>query len=664
MQAALDHALPGATPAQAPEAAPLLACALAALRDLVDERAAARGPPCVRLLEDAWSRCGGSRWTAAYRSALACPAPEDAALVALAHDLRLGDCELLAAVLAAAVEIDTAVANALAWLQAPIGHARPTLGMLAAACAPLAGGEETAVLDALLGGRGFREGVIALAEGDTPLAQREVRMPRTALALAIGSDAIDPLRVAEAALDGARDALTRGQAAHLARAARALDDLCPALAIRGSDAQESAAAASAIADALGLRAIALREPAWPDALAWWCVRMRRLAVVRISPGPGDSVAIAPPPAPGARLVVLAGPDGAITMNGVPLPEVRLAIPDAQERAQAWRRAGWDAEASRMLGERYRCGLGRIATLSRTARFLAACDAASHPEAVHVGRAAAQIDASVLHDAGVAAASADHAPAPIVTPRVRADLDRVLARCRVRERLAGALGRDARCSVKALLAGPSGTGKTMAARWIAGALGLPLMAVDLAALTSKWIGETEKNLARLFARAEDACAVLLFDEADSVFGTRTDMHTSNDRFANNQTNYLLQRIESWDGIVLLTTNARQRIDPAFVRRLDAIVDFPAPDVTERAALWRMHLGTRHALPEELINRIAVACDLAGGHVAGACATAHALALDGQRLLGWDDALAALRAEYAKLGMPAPALSAAAGLGRVR
>ena len=125
--------------------------------------------------------------------------------------------------------------------------------------------------------------------------------------------------------------------------------------------------------------------------------------MRISPGPGDSIAIAPPPAPGARLVVLAGSDGAITMNGVPLPEVRLATPDAVERAQAWRRAGWDEEASRVLGERYRCGLGRIATLARTARFLAACDGASRPEAVHVGRAAAQIDASVLHDAGVAAA---------------------------------------------------------------------------------------------------------------------------------------------------------------------------------------------------------------------------------------------------------------------
>jgi hypothetical protein len=637
---------------EAREAAPLLACALAALRGLVDADAVTRGPPGARLLEDAWTRCHGARWPEAYLEALESPAAEDASLVALVRDVGLAPAEALAVVLAAAAELDATVASVLAWLQAPVGRARATLGLLAAACAPLARGNDAAVLSALLGGRALREGLLTLVERDGPLTQAEVRMPRTALALVTGSGALDPERVAEAGCDETADLLTHSQRAYLARAALALDDRSPALLVRCGDAQEGDAAAQTVADALGMTPVELREPAWPDALAWWCARRGRLAVCRVAPAHGETTVIAPPPAPGARLVVIAEGEGAITLRGRPVPEVRILPPAADERARAWQRAGWPAEASATLGARYRCGLARVAALSRTAGFVAACDGVAPPDLSHVERAAAQIDASVLHDAGVTAASTERVPPPIVTARVRADLDRLLARCRVRERLADAIGGGARPSVKALFAGASGTGKTLAARWLAGSLGLPLMSVDLASLTSKWIGETEKNLARLFARAEHACAVLLFDEADSVFGTRTDMQSSNDRFANNQTNYLLQRIESWDGIVVLTTNARQRIDAAFLRRLDVIVDFPLPDLAERAALWRMHLGTRHALGEESINRLAVACDLAGGHVAAACAAANALALDAGRAVRWDDVVGGVRGEYAKLGMQAP------------
>ena len=139
-------------------------------------------------------------------------------------------------------------------------------------------------------------------------------------------------------------------------------------------------------------------------------------------------------------------------------------------------------------------------------------------------------------------------------------------------------------MRALLVGPSGTGKTLAAGWLATRLGLPLYRVDLASVTSKYIGETEKNLAQLFARAEHAEGVLLFDEADSLFGKRTDVKEANDRFANAQTNYLLQRIESFDGIAILTSNSRARFDSAFTRRLDAVIEFPPPGPEERRALW--------------------------------------------------------------------------------
>ena len=172
------------------------------------------------------------------------------------------------------------------------------------------------------------------------------------------------------------------------------------------------------------------------------------------------------------------------------------------------------------------------------------------------------------------------------------------------------------------------------------------------MTSKYIGETEKNLAELFARAEHAEVVLLFDEADSLFGKRTDVKDSNDRFANQQTNYLLQRIESFDGIALLTSNSRSRFDAAFTRRLDAIIEFPLPRPEERRALWLAHLGEHHRLDVGEINRIAASCDLAGGHIRSAVLAAAALAGVRGDAVGYEDVVVAVEAEYRKLGKAVP------------
>ena len=183
---------------------------------------------------------------------------------------------------------------------------------------------------------------------------------------------------------------------------------------------------------------------------------------------------------------------------------------------------------------------------------------------------------------------------VASTTLRADLEALILRCRAREDLADGLGAAAltryRPGVRALFTGPSGTGKTLAAGWIATKLALPLYRVDLASVTSKYIGETEKNLSQLLARAEQAEVILLFDEADSLFGKRTDINDANDRFANAQTNYLLQRIENYDGVVVLTSNSQARFDAAFARRLGFIIDFPAPGPDERRALWQSHLGT--------------------------------------------------------------------------
>ncbi len=168
------------------------------------------------------------------------------------------------------------------------------------------------------------------------------------------------------------------------------------------------------------------------------------------------------------------------------------------------------------------------------------------------------------------------------------LSRVRERRRVYEQwgFAAKLGKG--LGVSALFSGPPGTGKTMVAALIARDLGLELYQVDLGKVVSKWIGESEKNLGALFDAAEAGHAVLLFDEADSLFGKRTDVKSSNDRYANLETNYLLQRLESFTGTCLLTSNHESNIDPAFLRRLSLHLRFDLPDDDEREHLWRVML----------------------------------------------------------------------------
>jgi SpoVK/Ycf46/Vps4 family AAA+-type ATPase len=245
---------------------------------------------------------------------------------------------------------------------------------------------------------------------------------------------------------------------------------------------------------------------------------------------------------------------------------------------------------------------------------------------------------------------------VTTPTLRRDLEALLMRCRARDGLVEGLGASAtaryRPGVRALFVGPSGTGKTLAAGWLATNLGLPLYRVDLAAVTSKYIGETEKNLAQLLARAEQAEVVLLFDEADSLFGKRTDVQQANDRFANAQTNYLLQRIESYDGITILTSNSRSRFDEAFFRRLDVIVDFPIPGPQERRALWQSHLGANHGLTGQDVNRLAATADLTGGHIRNVVLAAAVLAQEAERPIEYADLAEGLASEYRKLGQQMP------------
>lgn len=202
---------------------------------------------------------------------------------------------------------------------------------------------------------------------------------------------------------------------------------------------------------------------------------------------------------------------------------------------------------------------------------------------------------------------------------------------------------------ALFAGPPGTGKTMAAEVIAAELDLPLYRIDLSQVVNKYIGETEKNLRRLFDAADASDVILFFDEADALFGKRTEVKDSHDRYANLEISYLLERMERFKGLAVLATNRKQDLDEAFLRRLRFVIDFPLPGEEERRRIW-LQMIPPHAEAKEIdFDFLARQFPLAGGHIRSIVFNAclQSAGANGSRLLTMPAVLAAIRSEYDKL-----------------
>jgi hypothetical protein len=207
----------------------------------------------------------------------------------------------------------------------------------------------------------------------------------------------------------------------------------------------------------------------------------------------------------------------------------------------------------------------------------------------------------------------------------------------------------RASLSALFAGQPGTGKTMAAEIVAGDLGLDLYRIDLSAVVSKYIGETEKNLEKIFSAADRGDAVLLFDEADAIFGKRSEVRDAHDRYANVETAYLLQRLEAYEGLAVLTTNLKGNIDEAFLRRLDCVMEFPMPEEPERLAIWERALPAEAPrAPDVDLPFLARKFKLAGGHIRNIALTAAFLAAADGGPIAMRHLARGTRREYQKLG----------------
>jgi hypothetical protein len=242
---------------------------------------------------------------------------------------------------------------------------------------------------------------------------------------------------------------------------------------------------------------------------------------------------------------------------------------------------------------------------------------------------------------------------VLPPATLAALTELVARVRHREQVlrswsmrpGGGRGQG----ITALFAGDSGTGKTMSAEVVAGELGLDLYVVDLATVVDKYVGETEKNLDRIFGEASGVNGVLLFDEADALFGKRSEVRDAHDRYANIEVAFLLQRMETFDGLAVLTTNMRANVDEAFTRRLDAIVDFPVPDDDQRRLLWERCLGPGVPRAGDVdLDFAAGRFDLSGGNIRSIALTAAYLAAERGDAVAMADLMRATQQEYRKLG----------------
>lgn len=240
---------------------------------------------------------------------------------------------------------------------------------------------------------------------------------------------------------------------------------------------------------------------------------------------------------------------------------------------------------------------------------------------------------------------------------RLQLQELLNRIRLRGHLFSVMSFEPRLAqgkgLVALFVGASGTGKTMSAELLASNLGVDLYKVDLSAVVSKWVGETEKNLNRIFAEAEDSNALLFFDECDAIFGQRGEIKDATDRWANLEVNYLLQRVEEYAGVVIMATNLRQNIDDAFLRRIQVIIEYPSPDAGLRLRIWKQTLpSTPHAnVSEDELRALAERFAITGGNIRNIVIDAAFRALAATRAaINVRDLVDGVAREYQKMGKP--------------
>jgi adenylate kinase family enzyme len=332
--------------------------------------------------------------------------------------------------------------------------------------------------------------------------------------------------------------------------------------------------------------------------------------------------------------------------------VEVPFPSFTERRTAWEAfSGTDGAAD--VAAKFRLSIEQIVAAAEVSRVAARTRGLDTPEPSDLDLGARHASSSRLGDLA-ARLSPGYSFDDLVLPDRQRDLLRsISAYLRHRDRVLSEWGYELTVArtqgLKVLFAGESGTGKTMAAQVLAAELGLDLFRVDLATVVSKYIGETEKNLERIFTAADGSNAILFFDEADALFGKRSEVSDSHDRYANIEVAYLLQRMELYPGAVILATNFRRNIDDAFIRRLDFVVDFPFPEADDRKKIWRLVLPQAAPVSDDIdLDFLATQFKLSGGAIRNCSLAAAFRAADEDGEISMGQLVRAVAQEYAKQG----------------
>jgi len=349
------------------------------------------------------------------------------------------------------------------------------------------------------------------------------------------------------------------------------------------------------------------------------------------------------------------------LRGAPFASVELRRPTFAERSQIWSVAlngRYSADLTldiSALASKFKFTGGQIQDAAATAENLARLrDAETAPMTMTDLYEACRLHSNQKLATLARKITPKYAWDDIVLPDDRLEqLREICNHVKYRERVYGQWGFDRKLSLgkglSILFAGPSGTGKTMAADIIAGALGLDLYKIDLSIVVSKYIGETEKNLSQIFTEAETSNAILFFDEADALFGKRSEVKDAHDRYANIEIGYLLQRMEEHEGVVILATNFRKNMDEAFVRRLHFTVEFPFPNEEDRRRIWEGVWPTDVPRdPGLALEFLARRFQVAGGNIRNIALAAAFLAADDSGVVGMPHLLRAIQREYQKMG----------------
>ena len=585
----------------------------------------------------------------------------DLRLRRLARSFRLEEIDIELLLIAMAPDVDVRFERLYGYLQDDVSRRRASVGLGIELCG-LPSSSAYARSRLASGAALVDECLILVEEGDRPLLTRSLRVPDRVAAHLLGSDMPDP---AVASLSYASAAAAPEQAAALLRW---MGDAGSKLAyVRERPGASGAGLASSAFEQVGRPTLALDlERLRPEddlqMVAALTAREAGLTGAGVVAGPVEVLIAKGLPAVRAfaempATVVLVGARSWDPGWARDVPFICEApVPDAAQRADLWRQNlnGDTPPGVDLAGTmaQFRLTAEQVNRAARAARMDARAREAPLDEDQLKAGARAQNAAGLERLARRIQPTVRFGDL-VLPPDTMAQLNELLTRARYREqvldvwKMGGPSAR--RRGLTALFAGPSGTGKTMAAEVLAGELGLDLYTVDLATVVDKYVGETEKNLDRIFAEAERVNGVILFDEADALFGKRSEVSDAHDRYANVEVAYLLQRMELFDGIAILATNLRANLDEAFTRRLDSLVDFPEPEEEYRLQLWQRTLGTAMPRADDLdLPFLAQSFKLAGGGIRNIVVAAAYAAAEHGRPLSMTDLIRATQREYLKMG----------------